>query len=304
VLSTSGMGLGGDTPAGPLLALGVTLPTGPLFEIALQDFSCRVGRVPQIGSFYTGWAYGGFDAASAAVVRAWGATPMVSWEPWDFRGGADQQRFSLVSITAGDHDGYVRDFADQVKRFGSPVLIRFAHEMNGNWYPWAVGVNGITAFHFIDAWRHIVRIFRQVGADLAQWVWSPNVDRGTSSPLTVTYPGDSFVDWIGLDGYNGGAMLPWGGWLSVEQIFGPSLTVIRALASQKPIMIAETGCVEAGGDKAAWIRDLFMWLQGHPEVAALVWFNELTPADWRVTTSEAARRAFEESLATFSCRQQ
>ena len=63
----------------------------------------------------------------------------------------------------------------------------------------------------------------------------------------------------GLDGYNGGTMLPWGGWLSVEQIFGPSLTVIRALASQKPIMIAETGCVEGGGDKAAWIRGWSRW---------------------------------------------
>ncbi|MGH3802720.1 MAG: glycoside hydrolase family 26 protein, partial [Pseudonocardiaceae bacterium] len=171
--------------------------------------------------------------------------------------------------------------------------------MNGNWYPWSVGMNATTAADYVAAWRHLVGIFRQAGANNARWVWGPNVARGTSSPLAATWPGADVVDWIGLSGYNGGSALPWGGWTSAERIFAHSATVVHSLAPDKPIMIAETGCVEAGGDKAGWIRDLFTWLHSRPEIDALVWFNESALADWRITTSQAARLTFARSLSSF-----
>jgi beta-mannanase len=279
--------------------VGTSLPTNESLGRHLRRFEHEVRHGIQIGSFYSGWAYGGFDTRLAKQVRSAGAVPMVTWEPWDYRKGVHQTRFSMASIAAGDHDRYIRQFATAVKRFRSPVLIRFAHEMNGDWYPWAVGVNGTTARQYVTAWRHVVNLFRAVGAGNARWVWSPNVVRRTQSPLAATWPGAGYVDWVGLDGYNGGSALNWGGWLTPEEIFTKTLTDVRAIAPNTPVMITETGCVEAGGDKADWIRALFGWIERHPDVRALVWFNKDAQADWRITTSDAARAAFAHGLSQF-----
>ena len=99
-------------------------------------------------------------------------------------------------------------------------MLRFAHEMNLLSSDWGPGKEGNTASSYVDAWRHIVTIFRQEGADNVKWVWAPNVDYG-GRPFTQFFPGDEWVDYVALDGYNWGAT---GGesWETFSQIFASS----------------------------------------------------------------------------------
>ena len=83
------------------------------------------------------------------------------------------------------------------------------------------------------------------------WAWCPNVtdtDGGNQATMSY-YPGDDYVDWTGVDGYN------WGSANGEWQTFQQSLPHIYPLlaAKGKPILIGEMASTEVGGDKAAWI---------------------------------------------------
>ena len=121
--------------------------------------------------------------------------------------------------------------------------------MNGTWYPWGRGQNGNTPGIYKAAWRHLVRIFRSAGADNVRWVWTPNVDGGGAYPFRQYYPGNNWVSWVGLDGFNWARR---GEWQSFTDLFGSSYDTLTRL-STRPVMIAETGSSQSGGDKPAWV---------------------------------------------------
>jgi len=113
--------------------------------------------------------------ASADLVVGRGATPLLTWEPWNSAAGVNQPTYRLSAIANGTHDALVRRWATQIKAWGKPLMLRFAHEMNGNWYPWSEGVNGNAAGQYVPAYRRVVTLFRSVGVTNVTWVWSPNV---------------------------------------------------------------------------------------------------------------------------------
>jgi hypothetical protein len=89
-----------------------------------------------------GWADDTFDAGDLNTVAKLGMMPIVAWEPWDFsvlpktdklRG--TQPKYRLSNIINGSFDTYIRSWAQGVSKLGYTVGIRFAHEMNGYWYP-------------------------------------------------------------------------------------------------------------------------------------------------------------------------
>jgi beta-mannanase len=179
------------------------------------------------------------------------------------------------------------------------VLLRFAHEMNGNWYQWGAGVDGNTPAQYVAAWRHVHDVFMAQGATNVKWVWCPNVLTGAVIAFEPFYPGDAYVDWLGLDGYNN---VLWGDWQTFSQLFAASYQAITAL-SQHPLMIAETASSEAGGDKAAWITDaLVTQIPNHfPRIDAVVWFNFNYPpdsADYRIESSRSAMAAFRAAVSS------
>jgi len=229
-----------------------------------------------------------------------GQVNMITWEPWDPTGGVTQPTYTLDSITAGNHDTFITDWAKGAKTFAHPLFLRFAHEANGNWYPWCSGVNGNTSQDYIDAWQHVWTIFRNVGAFNVTWVWCPNIPFGGSIPMADIYPGNSYVDWLGIDGYNSGTDHG-ASWTSVATTFDAGFTELLAVNNTKPVMIAETGCSENGGDKAAWIADLFSRLQStYTYVKGLCYFNidkSATRSDWRLQTSSAATAAYADGVA-------
>jgi hypothetical protein len=284
------------------IAMGAYIPGASWDAKRIDAHTAMVGTAPAIVMWYQDWAHADvnrFAAGTLDAVVARGAMPLVTWEPWDYTGGADQPAYSLAAINGGAHDDYIRGWARDAAAWGKPFYLRFAHEMNGTWYPWAVGVNGNTAADYVSAWKHVVAIFRQEGATNVRWVWCANVIFDGSAPLAQVYPGDAWVDWVALDGYNWGTSQDWSAWQSLVGVFGQSHNALAALTN-KPMMISEVASAEVGGNKATWISRGFLTdlPKRLPRVRAVIWFDENKETDWRVNSSRASLDAYRRVAAS------
>jgi membrane-bound metal-dependent hydrolase YbcI (DUF457 family) len=257
----------------------------------LDSYAEEVGRRPAIIGAYKRWDVAPFYPPELAEIASRGAVPMIGWEPWN---EADHG-YRLAAIAKGHYDGYIRRSAREAREWGGPILVRFGQEMNGSWAPWQRGVNGTTGPRFIAAWRHIVKIFRRVGATNVSWVWCPYVSNNGQLPFMDFYPGDRWVDWLALDGFNWGEPISW---QTFPRIFDASYRQLARLA-RKPIMIAEIGSDESGGDKAHWVRRaLSHQLPRLKRVKAVVWFDATDGSDFRVNSSSAALEAFRTGISS------
>jgi hypothetical protein len=284
------------------LAWGIYEPNAPSTASALDDVTHEVGARPAMVMWYQDWVHeSSFQTAEMEAVLTRGAVPMLTWEPWDNTlGTAYQPKYRLANIVRGDFDPFVRQWATEARKLGKPIYLRFGQEMNGDWYSWGTGranPNGNAPADFVAAWKHVHAVFKAVGADNVRWVWSPNIDSAGSTPYQYIYPGDSFVDWVGLDGYNVGGS--GGAWRSLYDIFHDSYFEVGHITS-KPLMIAETASSSQGGDKAAWItqaltKDLPNLL---PRVRAVIWFNEDKGVNWRLDSTASSLAAFGSAIAS------
>lgn len=286
-------------PAPSSVAFGAYISGAPWDPAKIDAFTSTVGAAPSIVMWYQDWAHPGvreFDPAKMNAVVSRGAMPLVTWNPWDDSGPASQPAYALRAILTGNYDPFIRQWARDAAAWGHPFLLRFAPEMNGYWFPWSVGANGNHAADYVATWRHMVDIFRQEGATNAAWVWCPNATGTPQADFATLYPGDGYVDWVALDGYNWGASQPgdpYKHWTSFADIFGPSYQALVTL-TQKPLMLAEVASTEIGGDKAAWITQGFQTdlPTRFPRVRAVVWFDENKETDWRIESSAAALAAY------------
>lgn len=262
---------------------------------ALDAFADTAGAPVGVYEWFQAWeGNAAFDAARATAAAERGALPLLTWEPWAPGGGPEQPRYALARIADGTHDAHIADFARQVRAWGGRLGLRFMHEMNADWYPWGQGVNGNSAEDAVAAWEHVREVFADEGVEDVVWFWCVNVHAPGLAPYEPLFPGDDAVDWVAVDGYNGGDALPWGGWRTPAQVFGPSLEDLADL-SDRPLAITEVGSAEEGGDKAAWIASLFE-LAVERGVRAVVWFELDKEADWRVESSTEARTAFRRAV--------
>jgi hypothetical protein len=287
----------------------------PFDQGLLNTFEASIGKPESIVSWGQPWVMNKtlqpFQTSYFQTVRGRGSIPLITWGSWDLSGDENQPEFRLSSIADGKYDAYVRQWADDARAWGQPFFLRFDHEMNGWWqFPWAVQANGNQPADFVRAWRHVHDIFASVGANNVTWVWCPNISGPQTTPLAQVYPGDSYVDWMCLDGYN------WGTdkgstWQSFAQVFGGqdfgdfnphnSYQEVLALAPSKPIMVGEVASSENGGSKGQWIADA---LQSQlptmfPQIRAVVWMNwdAGDPSlSWPVDSSNHARAAFSQSI--------
>ena len=284
-----------SAPAGAAAApiqLGAYVPNGPEDGQALDDYAAMVGHNPDIVMNYSNVTDPLLTSTDISNLEARGETPMVTWQL--YKSGWSGPTISLSGIAAGLYDGYLRRAADLARGLPFDVMIRFGHEMNGDWYPWS----GQPA-PYVAAWRHIVSVFRREGADNVKWVWSPNVDQG-SYPFAKYFPGDAWVDYVGLDGYNWGRSgVGVNQWQTLWQVFSSSYRQLTQLSS-KPVIITEVSSSEIGGDKAAWIRDGFLKTipQQFPRVRAVVWFDRSMEQDWRVNSSNASLQAYRDVVSS------
>ncbi|MCM6762021.1 beta-mannanase [Rathayibacter sp. ZW T2_19] len=282
--------------SGARLRFGVTTPGGASANAELDAVAALAGESPSIIVSYQDFGQPA-PLADLRSVAARGATSLITWEPWRWGGGVDQPAYSSARIIAGDHDAYLTSWARDLAAWGSPVLLRYAHEMNGDWYPWSDGVNGNAPGSYAAAWNHVHAIFQAQGATNVQWVWSPNVPYDGSVPLDTLFPGSASVDVLALDGYNWGTATTWSSWTSAGALFAAGLDQVRSLAPGTPIIIGETASAEAGGSKAAWISDLVGYLNVQQDVVGLVWFHHDKEVDWRIDSSPSSAAAFAGALA-------
>jgi hypothetical protein len=212
--------------------------------------------------------------------------PLITWEP----------HWPLDEIIAGTDDALFHMRAQGLRDLGVDVLLRFGHEMNGNWYPWAGanngGANGGPA-KYIAAYRHVHDLFVADGATNVYWVWCPlvaDVPAESWNHWTNYYPGDDYVDWVGMDAYNWGNSSSCCTW----QSFGELVTdLYNDYAGKKPIIVPETSSAEVGGNKAAWIADLQQQLKTHfTAIKAVVWFDINKETDWRIASTPPTLAAY------------
>lgn len=277
------------------LRFGVATPGGPLASTELDEVATLAGESPSMVMSYKDFLQSP-PITEMDAVRSRGATPLVTWEPWAWGGGVDQPAYALARITAGDFDAYITQWGQSFAAWGKPVMLRFAHEMNGNWYPWAEGVNGNQPGDYVAAWRHVHDVVAATGATNVQWVWSPNVPYWGSTDLAGLFPGAGYVDIVALDGYNWGTSQTWSSWISPVDLFAPGISQLRSLAPGKPVLIAETASSELGGSKATWNTDLVSYLAAQSDVMGFVWFDMQKETDWRINSSDSSAAAFKSAL--------
>jgi hypothetical protein len=298
-LTPTRTGATGTRPAGPLVpASGVLL--GAFVSSsgtgwAPADVSARetqLGRRFAIDHRFQNWTVEFPTPADHWDVDQ-GRIPMITWQP---------DTTTLAATAAGREDAVVRARAAAVRDFGRPLFLRFAHEMNADWYPWSgtrtrASGSADPGATYVAAWRHVHDVFVAAGATNAVWVWSPNRASIPDEPWNAAvryYPGDAYVDWVAVDGYDRDQVHR----RSFTTLFGP---LYDAFAGRKPIMIGETATVEGPtpAAKAAWIADAQRAVTTRfPAVAAVVWFDaRKAPFDWRIDSSPAALAAFR-ALAT------
>ncbi len=231
--------------------------------------------------YVNGFVNLGDDLPVAGITdaEARGQEVIVTLEPWFLKTATDHP---LRRLAHGEFDDLIRATADQFASLDATPIVRFGHEMNGNWYPWGRDRGGNEPHDYVDAFRRTVTIFREQGVSNVRWLWSPNVAGPTSARLAEYYPGDDVVDLVGLDGYNGGTKVPgMGGWLSPSELLEPTLIELEAL-SDKPILVAETASARHGGDRGEWAVQLVATLRRHPQVVGFVWFEVDKETNWRL----------------------
>jgi membrane-bound metal-dependent hydrolase YbcI (DUF457 family) len=273
------------------VALGVYVPGSQENPGRIDSFASEVGRSPLIIANYEDWTQPLIDRPWLEAIWARGGVPLVTWEPWSWTDPG--QRFPLRAIASGSYDSYIRRSAVAAAAWGHPILLRFAHEMNGTWYPWG---EGHPAGAYKRAWRHVVKVFRASGADNVRWVWCPYVSNEGHLSFERYFPGDRWVDWVGLDGFNWGADRTW---QSFGAIFANSYRALSRMSS-RPIMIPETGSTEEGGNKARWISmALDRELPRFPRIQALVWFSDrFHTVEARVDSSASALAALRRGVSS------
>jgi hypothetical protein len=257
-----------------------------------------LGRSLQVVNGFEAWNFHNpFPIEGLRAIAATGARPEITWEPWDPNAGVTQPEYSLARIAAGAFDGYIAGWAYAAAAYGAPLLLRFAHEMTGVWYPWSPAVNGGSSAAYVAAWRHVHDVFAAAGAHNVSWVWSPNVVEGEPTTLAEVYPGAAYVDIVAVDGYNVGSDKPeWGGWKGPEQLFAATIGFCSQLAPDKPLWINEIGSTEHGGDKAAWIASLFDYLRT-TRVTGVIWYDSpVESRDYRLNSSPTSFGAAAYSL--------
>ena len=226
-------------------------------------------------------AFGSIEPALNAYANA-GYDMVLSWSALNGSNAGDST-YTLAALINGSnghgsHDDYITQFAKDAAAWGKTIYLRPFHEMNGNWYPWGFGVNSNTTAQFKQLWIHVYTIFQQQNAKNVKFIWCPNVgglswQTNPTTSLADYYPGDAYVDWMALDGYNSfGAP-----WWQFSSIFSSSYAELVAINPSKPIMVAEAASEFSppDGDKAAWITNMETDIPTmFPNIHALSWFDD------------------------------
>ena len=268
------------------------------FEDGLKKQIEELGAVPNYVLFFRDMhTKRGFPTAAANVCKRYGTTPVVSKELWLW-GERDAKRNDwLKRINSGETDAYWREWARNAKAYEAEVILRFGFEMNGDWFGW-----GQQPEAFKTAWKRVYSLIRgDAGADNVQFMFAPNVEWDTKNKLAAIelyYPGDEFVQLLGLDGYNfGDSHSKSHSWQSYDKVFEKSIA--KMSRANKPLILSEIGCAE-GPRKAQWIKNFLETVTSDSRVQGFIYYNHFDPnkgePNWLLSSDPKTLEIFKEAL--------
>lgn len=261
----------------------------------LAAFDGAVAVRARITEHYLMWGSpypAGFVRAAAGI----GARTILELQPM---GGAGSP--TLPQIAAGRADAWLVGFGSQIARMGQHVMIAFAPEMNGGWYPYGHGY--VTAAEFVAAYRHVHDVLAASAAGhLIGWIWQPSaIHIDTPSPGPY-WPGASYVDFIALDGYY---YFPSD---TFETVFGKTIRLLRSLAPTTPMLIGETAVGPMTNHQPADVSNLISSIVAN-HLLGLIWFDKnqgyrhsAYHQDWRLEATPATLAAFRNALSELRLR--
>lgn len=243
-----------------------------------------------------------------------GHVPMVTWLSYT---GSETETSSTITrqVRDGEYDEVLEWWVEELSAWlatNDPAIdgprrlyFRPFPEMNGDWLPWSVLEDG-DAEAFVNAWRYVHgRLMAAVDAadagdprDRVQWLWNPNATEHGDVPTEASYPGDEYVDWVGIDGYNFGDSPMGDGWQSPESVFEPMRDRLAAL-TDRPLSIPEFGTTSnRSGEhdvraKREWIEDVFDYIEAN-DIRMACWFNIDKETDWAVFGGARGTDTFED----------
>lgn len=271
----------------------------------LKDFENKLDKKFALANIYSEWAYlkdpkliNKLDEISQ---NGW--APLISSNPYFFKDCPDKGENLYKTVGSGKCDAFLKDAVNNMKSFNKPIFFRFAWEMNLPSMYWSTQKTKSAPADFITAWRKFYKISKEQEADNIIWVLSFNTTNSVTTPFKELFPGNEYVDWVAIDGYNWGNTHPWAGWASFNGTFKASYQELAALTN-KPVMISEVNSAPTGtgGDKALWLKDMLdvQIPQEFPNIKAVILFNEDKSEgekiDWRMEKSPEYINALKESF--------
>ena len=289
----------------------------------IEGFEDLVGKHQAIVASSSYWGEQSFPVANVNLIWLHGSIPLIFWSPWDrpYEESNGTDRFALPSIIAGKWDDYIDRWADGVREFNHPLMVSFANEMNGSWFPWSGGLYGAGNLlpktrpdepnryegpeTYKAAYRHVVDRVRARGVSNVLWVFhAMNYSYPSDSwnVLEQYYPGPDYVDWLGLSVY--GQQFDDEPWVDFPPMADWPYKEICMLDSTKPVMMTEWGVGEfpSFGEKSEYIAEAFRTMPNYPRLkAAVFWHERWQNADksysnLRVNSSPSALKAYREGV--------
>jgi beta-mannanase len=191
------------------------------------------------------------------------------------KAAGDGQSNRIYDLLDGKYDAFLQAYAQDVAAFGHPVLFRPFNEMNGDWCPYSAYHTSRDTEIFKSLYKYLYSIFEAAGADNVIWVWNPNEKSFPDFKWNheiMYYPGDKYVDVIGLTGYNTGTYYSGEKWRSFQEIYDPLYQKALALYD-KPMMITEFSSSSVGGSKEQWVADMFNGMDRYPRIKVAIWWD-------------------------------
>lgn len=325
---------GGTASAAPLKL--APSPDGGIYHAAYPEFrgsedhvrTSYVRRFERRAGKRIAWAYFSnnwgkairFPHSAVARIHAAGTVPFVRlMARSDFDEGGPDERYSLGRIIAGEFDAELREWGRAAAAQPFPMLVEFGTEMNGFWFPWNgkwSGAGATTGYgdpaqadgpeRFRDAYRHVHDVITGEGADNLTWFWHPDAagyPRAPWNSIASYWPGDDYVDWIGVSSY-GPLTLDEGWGRGFRAKLDGAYPKLAALSATDPIAVLEYGARQ-GRPKARWIASAIRYVANGrwPRVRALAYWHERwrnddgTVSNLHIDSDPKALKAYRRGIA-------
>lgn len=197
----------------------------------------------------------------------------------------EKQEDKTLDLIAGKYDDFLKEYADNFKAYEDPIILRINNEMNGDWVSYSTFHLGKDPQLYIDAYRYIHDFFDKEGVNNLIYVFNPNeksFPNFSYNKYLAYYPGDEYVDVIGLTAYNTGNYYEGEKWRTFDEAYKPLYDEYEQRFEQ-PFMITEFSTSSIGGNKAEWLEDMFNSIEKYPKIGIAVFWNS---TDWDYKNGE------------------